>query len=164
MACSRRSPVYTVADMAESRVTPSSPPPDLDCARLLHYVVIDSGIEFSGRSLLFVDGKELGAVPCLAICEEKKTGGVLLFHCASDWSVLGCSAHDSVSDAQARAERVYKGVSTRWVDANISREAADAYLNELFANERCRVCGRRPDEVDSFIQEGAAWVCDRCTG
>jgi len=142
---SRESPVYIVADMAESRVTPSSPPPVLDCARLLHYAILDSGIEFSGQSLLFVDGKELGAVPCLAICEDKKTGGVLLFHCASDWSVLGCSAHESAFDVQARAERVYKGVSTRGVDANISREAADAYLNELFANERCRVCASRPD-------------------
>lgn len=52
-----------------------------------------------------------------------------------------------------------KGVSARWADANISREAADAYLNELFANERCRVCGSRPDEVDSFIQDGSAWIC-----
>jgi hypothetical protein len=51
----------------------------LDCVRLLRYVIIDKTIEFSGQSPLFVDGRELGDVPCLAICEEKKTGGVLLF-------------------------------------------------------------------------------------
>jgi hypothetical protein len=146
--------------MAENRV--SSPPPVLDCARVLHYVIIDKSIEFSGRSLLFVAGEELGAVPCLAICEEKKNGGVLLFHCTDDWSVLGCSAHKSASEAQARAERIYKGVSSRWVDANISRKAAEAYLNALFANDRCSVCGKRPDEVDSFIQKGTARVCDQC--
>jgi hypothetical protein len=95
---------------------PSSPPPVLDSARVLHYVVISKDIEFSGRSLLFVDGKELGPVPCLAICEEKETGGVLLFHCASDWTVLGCSAHASISEAQKRAEHVYRGASTCWVD------------------------------------------------
>jgi len=73
--------------MAENRV--SSPPPVLDCARVLHYVIIDKSIEFSGRSLLFVAGEELGAVPCLAICEEKKNGGVLLFHCTDDWKRVG---------------------------------------------------------------------------
>jgi hypothetical protein len=150
--------------MADSRATANSPPPVLDCARVLHYAVLDAAIEFSGRSLLFVDGKELRAVPCLAICEGKKIPGVLLFHCASDWRVLGCSAHESVADAKARAERVYKGISTRWLDANVSRDAAEAYLNELFANERCGVCGKRADEVDSLVQSGSAWICNRCVG
>ena len=87
-----------------------------------------------------------------------------MFHCAVDWCVLGCSAHDTVSYAKARAERVYKGVSTRWVDANVSRETAESYLNQLFANQRCSICGKRPDEVDSLIQSGSAWICNRCGG
>ena len=146
--------------MAENRE--GSPPPVLDCARLLCYVIIDKGIEFSGRSLLFVDGKELGDVPCLAICEEKKTGGVLLFHCTTDWTVLGCSAHKSVADAQVHAEGIYKGTSSRWVDANVSRESAEAYLDELFGEDRCSVCGKRPDEVDSFVQGRSVRVCNDC--
>ncbi len=141
--------------MAENRA--SSPPPVLDCARVLHYVIIDKSIEFSGRSLLFVDGKELGEVPCLAICEGKKTGGVLLFHCTRDWTVLGC-------DAQVHAEGIYKGTSSRWVDAKVSREAAEAYLDEMFGEDRCSVCGRRPDEVDSFIRKGSDRICDLCAG
>jgi ClpX C4-type zinc finger len=148
--------------MPDSRV--ENPPPVLDCARLLHYAVLDAAVKFSGRSLLFVDGKELGAVSCLAICEDKNTTGVLLFHCAVDWCVLGCSAHDTVSDAKARAERVYNSVSTRWVDANVSRETAESYLNQLFANQRCSICGKRPDEVDSLIQSGSVWICNRCGG
>ena len=150
--------------MAFSSRPPSPPPPVLDCARLLHYAVLDAGVEFSGRSLLFVDGKELGAVPCLAICEEPKTLGVYLFHCASDWHVLGCSAHQSVSDAKDRAEGVYHGVSTRWVEANVSRDAAEKYLNELFAEQRCNICGKRPDEVDSLIQSGSTLICNHCIG
>jgi hypothetical protein len=150
--------------MADRRTTPILPPPVLDCARLLHYAVLDAGVEFSGRSLLFVDGKELCAVPCLAICEDPKTPGVLLFHCAIDWRVLGCSAHESVSEAKGRAERVYHGVSTRWVEVNVSRGAAEAYLNELFADQRCSICGKRPDEVDSLIQSGSALICNRCVG
>jgi len=139
-----------------------SPPPVLDCARVLRYVIIDKSIEFSGRSLLFVDGKELGEVPCLAICEEKKTGAVLLFHCTRDWTVLGCSAHESVTDAQVRAEGVYKGAFSRWVDANVSREAAEAYLDEMLGKDRCSVCGKRPDQVDSFVQRGSVRICNYC--
>jgi hypothetical protein len=131
---------------------------------LLHYAVLDGGVEFSGRSLLFVDGKELGAVPCLAICEDTKTPGVLLFHCAIDWHVLGCSAHESVPEAKDRAEGVYRGVSTRWVEANVSRDVAEVYLNELFAQQRCSVCGKRPDEVESLIQSGSPLICNRCVG
>jgi hypothetical protein len=93
-----------------------SPPPDvLDGARVIEYLVIRNDMRFSGRTLLFVEGKELGPVPCLAICEEKDGGGVLLFHCTSDWIVLGCSAHKSVSDAQQRAEHIYTDSASDWV-------------------------------------------------
>ena len=148
--------------MAENRVT--SPPPVLDCARVLRYVIIDKSIKFSGRSLLFVDGKELGQVPCLAICEEKKTGGVLLFHCTEDWTVLGCSAHKSIADAQQRAETVYKGTSARWLDAKVSPQDADAYLDEMFGEDRCSVCGKRFDEVDLLVQRDSVLICNHCSG
>lgn len=148
--------------MAENRVT--LPPPVLDCARVLRYVIIEKDIQFSGRSLLFVGGRELGQVPRLAICEEKKTGGVLLFHCGEDWTVLGCSAHASITDAELRAESAYKGTSARWVDARVSPEDAETYLDEIFAEHRCSVCGRRPDEVDSFVQKGSLRLCKHCAG
>jgi len=64
---------------------PETPPstPVIDCSRLLCYAIVDNTVQFSGRTLLFVDGKELGRVPCLAICENKKLSEVLLFHCDS---------------------------------------------------------------------------------
>jgi hypothetical protein len=139
-----------------------SPPPVLDCARVLRYLLIDVSMEFSGRTLLFVDGKELGEVPYLAICEKEKNGGVLLFHCTSDWTVLGCSSHKSITDAQERAEAIYRGSSSRWVDANVSREAAEAYLDELFGGDRCSLCGNRPHQVDSFISQGSDLICNHC--
>jgi hypothetical protein len=112
------------------------PPPVLDWARVLFYAILDNGVQFSGRTLVFVDGKEIGQVPCLAICAEKKTSGVLLFHCTQEWTVLGCSAHPSAEDAKQRAERIYAGLSTRWVDANVSEEAAESYLDNLMKNSR----------------------------
>ena len=71
---------------------------------------------------------------------------------------------DQVTDAQVRAEGVYKGTSSRWVDANVSREAAEAHLDEMFGEDRCSICGKRPDEVDSFAQRGSVRICNYCAG
>jgi hypothetical protein len=141
-----------------------TPPPVLDCARLIEFAILDTGVEFAGHSLLFVDGKELGAVPRLAVCEDVKTSDILLFHCAADWKVLGCSAHPSIADAESRAEHIYQGVCSRWTTANVSRDAAIAYLDEQFGHAKCCICGKRPYEVDSMLQRGAASICSRCAG
>lgn len=148
---------------------PVNPPstPVIDCSRLLCYAIVDRTVQFSGRTFLFVDGKELGQVPCLAICENKKLSEVLLFHCDKEWNTLGCSAHPSVGKAKEKAERIYPGLSACWVDAWISEQAADAYLEERFGNERCSFCGKRTDEVDQVFvkadqREQEVRICDRC--
>jgi len=51
--------------MPRKKAGPQGPPRLLDSARLLQYAVIDASIGFRGRTLLFVDGKELGRVPQL---------------------------------------------------------------------------------------------------
>jgi hypothetical protein len=160
--------IYTCLDMASNN-THETPPPEavIACSRVLCYAVVDSTVQFSGRTVLFVDGKELGQMPCLAICDGKKSSGVLLFHCDSEWTPLGCSAHGSVTDAKTRAERIYLGISARWVDAGVSEEAAEAYLNEQFGNARCSFCDKRPDEADQMFHnkgEGKdeVRICDRC--
>lgn len=116
-----------------------------------------------GHSCLWM-ARKWGESRALRSAKRRRREAFCLFHCTDDWSVLGCSAHESVSEAKARAERVYKGVSTRWLDANVSREAAEAYLNDLFENERCSMCGKRADEVDSLVQSGSAWICNLCAG
>jgi hypothetical protein len=116
----------------------SAPPPVLDCARVLEFAVLTPAVHFTGRSLLFVDGKELGQVPCLAICEDVRTADILLFHCSRDWGVMGCSAHQSPEEAKVTAESIYRGVSSEWRALNVSREAAEAYLNDLFGGDSWR--------------------------
>jgi hypothetical protein len=106
----------------------SPPPAVLDGAPVIEYLVIRNDMRFSGRTLLFVEGKELGPVPCLAICEEKESGGVLLFHCSSDWTVLGCSAHKSVCDAQERAEHIYRDSAGDWIHVISPPKAPDDLL------------------------------------
>ena len=133
-------------------MTPNQPPPPvLDSARVIEYAVLSESVGYSGRTLLFVDGKELGRVPSLAICEDKRLGGVLLFHCDHEWTVLGCSAHDSVAKAKERAERIYPGLSACWVEAHVSEEEAERYQDELFGGDRCSFCGKRPDQVEQLI-------------
>jgi hypothetical protein len=78
-----------------------NPPPVLDSARLLDYAVLDESVSYSGHSSLFVDGKELGPVPCLAICQALDGAGVLLFHCSDDWTVLGAAEYLSVAEAKS---------------------------------------------------------------
>lgn len=76
------------------------PPPVLSCARLLEYAVLDDSVGYAGRTFLFVGGKEVGGVPCLALCEDKSVSAVavLLFLCDEESSDLGCSGFGSVTE------------------------------------------------------------------
>jgi hypothetical protein len=143
-------------------VNPPAPPPALACARVIEYAVLDKSVGYVGRTLLFVDGKELGRVPCLAICEEKKPPGVLLFHCTRKWDVLGCSAHSSMSEAKQRAESVYPGLFPRWVNPHVTRKQSERYLDKLFAGQSCSFCNKRPDHVQQLIRKDKVTICNHC--
>jgi hypothetical protein len=77
---------------------------------------------------------------------------------------LGLSAHDSVPRAKARAESVYHGVASRWIDANVTEQMAEEYLKQMFGDVQCCVCGRRPHEVNSLTQGDSGFICERCAG
>jgi hypothetical protein len=115
---------------------------------------------------MFIGEKEVGKeIQCLAICEGTdgtSAGRVLLCYCDFDWSPLGLASHDSVADAQRRAERIYPGVSARWIEAHFTREQAGRYLDELWGDERCGMCGKRGDKVETFIPRGERWICEAC--
>jgi hypothetical protein len=119
-------------------------------------------MQFSGRTHLYVGGTEIGQVLCLAICEEKNTGELLLLHCDSEWTVLGCSAHSSVADAKHRAERIYPGLSDHWVDVNTLEQVAEAYLDITLS--RCSFCSRRFDNSDEMFanESETAHICNSC--
>jgi hypothetical protein len=143
------------------RTKQSPPSPVIDCARLLHYAYIDKPVGYAGRTLLFVDGKELGRVPQLAICESFKIG-ILLFHCTRKWKTLGCSGHNCVAEAKKKAELIYPGISKRWVASHVTKAQAREYLNKLWGNERCSFCQRQPHEVDQLFGSVRALICDEC--
>ncbi len=89
----------------------------LDDAALLCYAVLDERVGYTaGHGLFFVDGKEIGRVPRLAICKDKE-GLFTLYYCDETWNFLGvASNYQTIDAAKRRAERIYPGSSTRWID------------------------------------------------
>jgi len=119
----------------------------LDSAKVLCYATVDDSVGCSGHSNLFVGGVEIGRVPYLAICQNKGESEVLVFHCDGEWNVLGCAVYDSVDSAKERIERVYPGLSSRWIESPYTDEDAERCLEELYGDSRCSFCGRRADQV-----------------
>jgi hypothetical protein len=140
------------------------PPPVVDSARLLHHLPLNDSDALARRTLLFVDGKEVGRVRGLAICKDARFEEVFLFHCDRDWDVLGCAGYPTVDDAKARAEHLYPGTSSRWIDSRFTDEEVERYLDELWGDDRCGICGKRGDQVEEMYAEDGENICDACLG
>ncbi|SRR6266704_2231049 len=111
-------------------------PPPIICVNdrvLLHYAILDESVGYrAGHGLFFVDGKEIGRVPCLAICLERESNKLTLYYCSSDWSLVGVAAgYESVEAAMARAELIYPGSSSCWIKARFTEEDVSRYLPDL---------------------------------
>jgi hypothetical protein len=139
------------------------PPPVLASARVLEYAVLRDPVRYSGHSSLFVEGKELGPVPRLAICQPFGEATFMLFHCDNEWEVLGCAGYHSVAEAKRRADRIYPGVSACWIDRHVSEAEARDYLEREFGDERCGFCGRLPFDVQQIVvHERGGRICNFC--
>jgi hypothetical protein len=112
---------------------------------------------------LYVGGKLLEQVPCLAICANLgKDIGPLLFHCDHEWSVLGTSGAETVQAVKDHAEKNYPGVSSRWVDVNTSVEDALRYYDQESGGLKCSFCGKRPFDLDRWVEGKGAMICRGC--
>ena len=140
-----------------------SPPPVLDCARVLAYAVVDASVRYVERKTLFVDGQLLGEVPRLAICQNIDQAELMVFHCDADWNVLGVAAGVyTLANAKAGVERSYQGIASKWIDTNISVAEAEAYLREQFGDDGCSFCGRMFYQVTQFFSGANGRICDDC--
>jgi hypothetical protein len=139
-----------------------SPPSFLNGAFVVAYARIDESVRFVQRHTLSVDGQWLGRVPCLAICEDFESTEILVQYCDESWEPLGVSAgYKSVDEAQKRTELSYSGVSSKWVPASTSKEAAHAhYLAELKSHS-CSFCGRTPPQVSTMFGDEVR-ICNYC--
>lgn len=153
-----------MADDAEP-LSPA-PPPALSSERVLHYAVLDETVGFnSGHRSIFVNDKELGRVPYLAICQREKASTFSLHFCESDWQLIAVSLSETVEAAKRRAEHIYPGSSAKWVEAHFTEEDVRRYLDEIWADLRCSFCGKRPDQgIESIIEapNNTARICDKC--
>ena len=105
----------------------------------------------------------LEKVPRLAICENLGDDiGPVLFHCDEKWRALGTSGANTVAKVKVAAEQNYPGVASRWVDMNITVEAALVYYDSQSGNLRCSFCGKRSFEVMTWIKGKAAIICGNC--
>lgn len=138
------------------------PPPVIDSARVLSYAFVDD-IPYRRSGSLFVDGVLLEHVPRLAICTNLgKDIGPMLFHCDDEWNALGTSGSKSVEEVKEDAERNYPGVAARWVDIDTTVEAAVAYYDEQSGGLKCSFCGKRPYEVEEWVEGKDAIICRGC--
>jgi len=138
------------------------PPALLDGARVLEYAVLDNSVRYSGHSSLFIDGKEVGPVPCLAIGQEAHEADVLLLHCSDDWEVVGVAVYPSVAEAKNAAERIYPGTARRWVATQNTEEKVKSFDKQIWASKQCSFCGRVAREVKQLITKNNLSVCNFC--
>jgi hypothetical protein len=146
---------------------PSAPPPVImvNDRVLLHYAFLSDSVGFnSGHRLMFVDGKEIGKVPRLAICRDRDSSQFMLYYCDSDWRPIGIASYDSVGAAKRRAEHIYPGSAACWIEARFTESDAERFLEERLSDMRCSFCGKRPDQNLSatFVGEGSARICGDC--
>ncbi|MGC1107764.1 MAG: hypothetical protein WA876_14635 [Candidatus Acidiferrales bacterium] len=147
---------------------PSTPPPII-CVNdrvLLHYAVLNEAVGFnSGHRLMFVGDKEMGRVPCLAICADKGSAQFFLYFCDKDWSMVGVASYETVAAAKQRAERIYPGSSGRWMETHFTEEDGERFLEETNSFTRCSFCGKRDDErlfSGTFEGKRTARICGNC--
>ena len=143
------------------------PPPIImaDDGVLLQYAVLDDTVGFiSDHGLMFVDGKQIGRVPCLAICRDRTSPRFTLYYCDLDWNPVGVASHSSVDDAKRSAERIYPGSARCWTEAQFSDVDVNRYLREHLSDMRCSFCGKTPEQsiTAMFDGEGDARVCGDC--
>ena len=88
---------------------PPNPPPiiTLNDSALLCYAVLDESVGYKvNHGLFFVDGKEIGKVPRLAICRDKDLGLFTLYYCDdNELPRGGCQL--SVSRSREESSRAY---------------------------------------------------------
>jgi len=139
------------------------PPPALDCAHTIEYAIVDDTVAFEQRHTLNVGGEWLGPVPKLAICRNLDETELVVFHCDTEWNVLGVAAgYNSVEDAKAKIERSYHGLASRWISSGYSRDEAASYVAEQFKGEECSFCGRSPLQCQSIVTGKTARICNHC--
>ena len=96
----------------------SPPPEEIDGVRIEAYAAIDGDVEWRGKTggpFVLVNDEIVGPVARLAIGLNSEEGDYLLLFCTHDWDAVAAAGGPSFEEAKARAEREYRGVSSKWI-------------------------------------------------
>ncbi len=138
----------------------SKPPLILDSAKVLKYAIVDTPVAFTGRLSLYVDGKLLGEVPKLAICQNYKASDYLLLFCNKKWKVLGAVGYKSIKETKKNAEKAYKGITKKWMTVAKSNDFKN-WPGDL--GPICSFCGKTMFEgVERMFGGNNAYICNKC--
>ncbi len=110
-----------------------SPPPVIDCARLLLYAVNDSDVSYTGRLSLHVgippDMKQVGELPGIVILRPyNEPEDFLIGFCDDAWAVQGIVATNSLEQAKQKAASYYAGIESKWLESPYSEGEIREYL------------------------------------
>jgi hypothetical protein len=141
-------------------MTDKVPPPAIASVPLLEFAIVGD-LAMASRSLLFVDGVEVAAVPFVAICGLEPTGEVQLVYCDAAWNQLGAAGYADIATAKAKAQRMYP--SLEWLPSPHSQPAVEQYLQRQWEGLECSFCGRAPMHFEKLIKglSGVA-ICSDC--
>jgi hypothetical protein len=133
-------------------------------ARVLAYAIVDESVNFTGRQRLFVDGKLLGKVPKIVLCQSMDdsptAANVLVFYCNDAWDILGIVGVETLDAAQAEVERCYSGISKKWIPMQVTEIEAREWIRTDSHDAKCAFCGRIPSET--FISHNSIVICKGC--
>lgn len=140
----------------------TTPPPMLESSKLVKYARVDSSVMFTGHQVLYVDGKLLGAVPQLAICQNLADKRMHLLLCDENWNVIGASTGDTVDELEENAEHWYRGIKKKWIQSPYSDEDFMRYIEDQRGQFRCSFCGRWDWEFGELFSDQDCNICDIC--
>jgi hypothetical protein len=138
-----------------------APPLMLDGARPIAYAIVDPTVIHVAAVSPIVNGKKLQSVSALAICQQE-LATILLMYCDSLWNVVAVVQCPTLTEAKARAEREYRGLSDKWKDAGVTAGAAARCRADQQAPYVCSFCGKSPDAVQKLYTATGVGICDIC--
>jgi hypothetical protein len=140
------------------------PPPLIGSDRVLAYAIISPSMIFTGRTIIYVDGKLLGPVPRLALCQDGDGPGVVLYHCDEIWEVFAVSGGGSPHEIKERAERAYVGLAGEWCASPYTPQDVAQFSERQEPVPVCSSCQKAASEVERIIvkEDGGPAICNVC--
>ena len=92
------------------------PPENIDGAKVLAYLILDSSQAKTGMTSHYVDGKLVENIFALSICKYANDSGYYLFYCDRNWKTITDTYHENIVGAKSQAEHEYLNSFNCWID------------------------------------------------